>query len=43
MGKILRWLQERVKLWIKPATSILINVALSDMTRSHVDLVVENE
>jgi len=24
MGKILRWLQERVKLWTKPATSVLI-------------------
>jgi hypothetical protein len=24
MGKILRWLQERVKLWTKPTTSVLI-------------------
>ena len=42
MGKILRWLQERVKLWTKPATSVLIIGALSDLTRSHADLVVEN-
>ncbi len=38
MGKILRWLQERIKLWTKPATPGL----LSDLTRSHTDLVVEN-
>ncbi|MCX6056619.1 MAG: hypothetical protein NTW69_00470 [Chloroflexi bacterium] len=42
MGKILDWLQERVKLWTKPATSVLIIGALSDLTRSHADLVVEN-
>jgi hypothetical protein len=42
MGKILRWLQERVKLWTKPATSVLIIGALSYLTRSHADLVVEN-
>ena len=42
MGKILRWLQERVKLWTKPATSILIIGVVSDLTRSHADLVVEN-
>ncbi len=42
MSKILRWLQERVKLWTKPATSVLIIGALSDLTRSHADLVVEN-
>ena len=42
MGKILRWLQKRVKLWTKPATSDLIIGALSDLTRSHADLVVEN-
>ena len=42
MGKILRWLQERVKLWTKPATSVLIIGALLDLTRSHADLVVEN-
>ena len=42
MGKILRWLQERVKLWTKPATSVLIIGAVSDLTRSHADLVVEN-
>ncbi len=42
MGKTLDWLQERVKLWIKPATSVLIIGTLSDLTRSHADLVVEN-
>lgn len=42
MGKILLWLQERVKHWTKPATSVLIIVALSDLTRSRTDLVVEN-
>ena len=42
MGKILLWLQERIKRWIKPATSVLIIGALSDLTRSRADLVVEN-
>jgi hypothetical protein len=42
MGKILDWLQERVKHWIKPATSVLLVGILSDLTRSHADLVVEN-
>ena len=42
MGKILHWLQERVKLWTKPATSVLIIGILSDLTRSRTDLVVEN-
>jgi transposase InsO family protein len=42
MGKILHWLQERVKCWIKPATSVLIIGILSDLKRSHTDLMVEN-
>jgi hypothetical protein len=42
MGKILHWLQERVKLWTKPATSNLIIGILSDLTRNRTDLVVEN-
>ena len=42
MGKILLWLQERIKHWTKPATSVLIIGALSDLTRSHTDLVIEN-
>ena len=42
MGKILLWLQERIKLWTKPATSVLIPGTLSDLTRSRTDLVVEN-
>jgi hypothetical protein len=42
MSKILIWLQERLKHWIKPATSVLIIGLLSDLTRSRADLVVEN-
>jgi len=42
MGNILDWLQERVKHWTKPATSVLIIGTLSDLTRSRTDLVVEN-
>jgi len=42
MGKILRWLQERIKLWTKPATSVLIIGLLSVLARSRTDLVVEN-
>ena len=42
MGKFLHWLHERIKHWIKPATSVLIIGVLSDLTRSHTDLVVEN-
>jgi hypothetical protein len=42
MGKILDRLQECVKRWTKPATSVLIIGALSDLTRSRTDLVVEN-
>jgi len=42
MSKIRIWLQERIKRWVKPATSVLIIGLLSDLTRSHTDLVVEN-
>jgi transposase InsO family protein len=42
MGKILDWLQECIKRWTKPATLVLITGILSDLTRSHTDLVVEN-
>ncbi len=42
MDNILLWLQERVKLWTKPATSALTVSILSDLTRSRTDLVVEN-
>jgi len=42
MGKILRWLQERIKLWTKPATLPLIPGLFSDLTRSRADLVVQN-
>ncbi len=41
IGKILLRLQEHLKRWIKPATSVLIS-AISDLTRSRIDLVVEN-
>ena len=43
MEKILLWLQERTKRWTKPATTVLIIGILSDLPRSHTDLVVENE
>ena len=42
MGKFLSWLQEHTKHWTKPATSTLISGVLSDLTRSRIDLVVEN-
>jgi putative transposase len=42
MGKILRWLQERVKHWIKPATSLLIIDLISYLTHNRTDLIVEN-
>ena len=42
MGKILRWLQERIKRWTKSATSALIIDVLLDLTRSRTDLDVEN-
>jgi putative transposase len=42
MGKIFDWLRERIKLWTKPATPVLIIGILSDLNRSHTDLVVEN-
>ena len=42
MGKILDRLQERIKHWIKPATSVLLVGILSDLTRSRTDLVIEN-
>ena len=42
MGKILHWLQERIKHWTKPAIPALIPGLLSDLTSSRADLVVEN-
>jgi putative transposase len=41
-GKIIHWLQERIKHWTKPATRVLIIGILSDITRNQVDLVLEN-
>lgn len=42
MSKFLGWLKKRIKHWKKPASSVLIIGILSDLTRSHTDLVVEN-
>ncbi len=42
LGKIVDWLQERIKHWTKSASSVLIIGILSDQTRSRTDLVVEN-
>jgi hypothetical protein len=42
MGKFFDWLQERIKHWIKPATSVLLVGILSDLKRSRTDLMVEN-
>ena len=42
MSKFLGWQQERIKHWTKPASLVLIIGILSDLTRSHIDLVVEN-
>ncbi len=42
IGKILLWLQERIKFWTRPATSALIIGTFLDLTRSQTDLVVEN-
>jgi hypothetical protein len=38
----LLWLQERIKCWTKPATLPLAAGFLSDLPRSHSDLIVEN-
>jgi hypothetical protein len=42
IGKFLLWLQELIKHWIKPATPVLVSRVLSDLSRSRIDLVVEN-
>lgn len=42
MRKFLSWLQERIKIGIKPATPVLIIDLLSDLTHSRTDLIVEN-
>lgn len=41
MGKILDWLQEHVKHWINPVTSVLFIGALSDLIHSRTNLVIE--
>ena len=42
MRKFLSWLQESIKIGIKPATPVLIIDLLSDLTHSRTDLIVEN-
>lgn len=42
MSKFLDWPKERIKYLTKPASSVQIIGILSDLTRSHTDLVVEN-
>jgi len=42
ISKFLLWLQELIKHWIKPATPLLVSGVLSDLSRSRIDLVVEN-
>jgi putative transposase len=42
IGNILHWLQERIKFWTKPASSVLIIGTLLDLTRNRTDLVIEN-
>ena len=42
MRKFLSWLQERIKIVIKPVTPVLIIDLLSDLTHSRTDLIVEN-
>lgn len=42
MGKIIHWLQERIKHWTKPVTPVLIIGILSDLTRNRADLIAEN-
>jgi putative transposase len=42
ISKFLLWLQELIKYWIRPATPVLVSGVLSDLSRSRIDLVVEN-
>jgi hypothetical protein len=42
MSKFLGWLNERIKYWTKPASSVLIISTLLDLTRNRTDLVIEN-
>jgi hypothetical protein len=42
VSKFLGWLKERIKYWTKPSSSGLIIGILSDLTRNHIDLAVEN-
>src|SRR3990172_8620846 len=42
MRKFIAWLQKRIKNWKKPAIPVLVSGVLSDLSRSRIDLVVEN-
>ena len=42
IGKFLLWLEQLIKYWIKPSTPVLVSGVLSDLSRSRIDLVVEN-
>ena len=42
IGNLIFWLQQRIKDWTKPVTSLLIPGLLADLTRSRSDLIVEN-
>lgn len=42
IGKMLSWLQERIKRWTKPATLPLILGLLPDITRNRADQMREN-
>ena len=42
ISKFLLWLQEFIKDWIKPATPVLVSGVLPDLSRSRIDLVVQN-
>ncbi len=42
IGNFLLWLQELIKHWIKPAIPVLVSGVLSDLSRSRIDLVMEN-
>jgi hypothetical protein len=42
IGNFLLWLEQLIKYWIKPSTPVLVSGVLSDLSRSRIDLVVEN-
>jgi putative transposase len=42
ISKIILWLQDRIKHWTKPAIFTLTSGVLSDISRSRLELMVEN-